>query len=1448
MPTTQTVVFTVLPAGRAGTGGVTRRFSVHVAPRLSGGSYLSSFSDFVEWPTIAAQMKTVRLKALTAGPAYSVLSNVSATRISADPDLELWTQLFSSPGSLPVDAFVRSAFAARFATSRFHSYPVVPLHEFHSKLFFELAQSHETRSPSPAVLVGKLKSLTGINDAQARDRVNKLFTAGFNSGESAPFSKVIPHGSSRPDASATGESPLGDHMQLQRFMEPRTSVAYMLSNPDITPPRLDFHRILAMLADHPYLMRRLGLVMDYEVAAADVLESGNFADSSFVQLDATDGWVGEVSGTKSFPRTRLNAASFLAAPKDTKRLSVSGSLDLRSAYNPTSGKGWQVISLDVEGTALKAMGLADSVARAASIVAKEAPGNAPATVDVPAPRSGGLSLVRAGRALDVVADFKRSAALLEGASAPGGAADGSGDGVELYAEDLIRGWRVDVWDSAEGKWRSITKRDQDYTVNLFPSSVSAQAVYSVPDNIVDGWLPGERPLYLTEGVISLGVTASAEPGKTDADTFVQEQVLEWTGWSLVAPRPGRTLAATTNQPVDQTTPYNEQLGLQIVTSVTPGSLPRLRYGRTYRFRLRSANLAGFGPSLQSTGSLLESAGTPSVAAPYLRYEPVPPPTIVQTQRLARGESLTNLVIYSEDEFSPVAAAGRTSRHLLPPGANAHLVELHGSLDSLAPTVAYKLLSDREGAKLIGDTDAPSWMSEPGYQTYGFAAADPGSGSAQSPVVDGDLPQPPWLVDPAAYGLRIVGPEMGTEATKYSRGALGWADARSSQVTLSGLGVNAPSALDLEDAALAGGVTTTRRFRVRVAKGEQFTISLSSLLTPSFAGHFGIVHLLKTRTPVPVSLSSRVTRVVQGLNRLVTPPTVLTVVHAVRKPLAEPRPLPISTFRQAGGTSASFGTRVLCHPQSTSQLDLRLDWTEWNDRGPTVPVETPGEGTTQPFIVNYPTPGVRPSFVALSGVSFEFGDTKHRWVRFRVTGTSRYAKYFTETVSYVLGGLGSTLDFTTSAVQPLSERVVVKVTGAVLSRAVDYSINYATGTLTMLSGAYLGKAVDIDFVPDTVTRQTTDANARYRHVPSTARPAPPVVRDVVPAFADTGWAPVKTGFLLTGRRRTRKGRILRVYLERPWFSSGDDEMLAVLLLPKPLSKAALKPGIVAAPPGTGLPKAPQQLYSSAWGRDPLRVGSPARTELNVANFPLAATSPSHSTKWVQGLSVPGTNTKVTAVPHAVKYDEEQQLWYSDIEVDLGDAYRPFIRLALARFQPYSLPDCFLSAPVLVDAAQLSPTRTLTVSGLTSLRSVSVTGPMYGSATTGVPRLAGSVSGDVPQATVPPSFEITVQHRPASYASKDDADSLGWEDIVDNDAVRRYTMSPAPGTNLNGIGRFVVSGVNVVSPNAEQAAMQVRLVIREFERDSRSLLQLAGSVFTPSLGYRRRLVFMDTYLVT
>jgi hypothetical protein len=41
-------------------------------------------------------------------------------------------------------------------------------------------------------------------------------------------------------------------------------------------------------------------------------------------------------------------------------------------------------------------------------------------------------------------------------------------------------------------------------------------------------------------------------------------------------------------------------------------------------------------------------------------------------------------------------------------------------------------------------------------------------------------------------------------------------------------------------------------------------------------------------------------------------------------------------------------------------------------------------------------------------------------------------------------------------------------------------------------------------------------------------------------------------------------------------------------------------------------------------------------------------------------------------HAVSFDAERQLWFCDIDIDMGDAYYPFIRLALARFHPKSLP--------------------------------------------------------------------------------------------------------------------------------------------------------------------------------
>src|SRR5215207_3202949 len=44
--------------------------------------------------------------------------------------------------------------------------------------------------------------------------------------------------------------------------------------------------------------------------------------------------------------------------------------------------------------------------------------------------------------------------------------------------------------------------------------------------------------------------------------------------------------------------------------------------------------------------------------------------------------------------------------------------------------------------------------------------------------------------------------------------------------------------------------------------------------------------------------------------------------------------------------------------------------------------------------------------------------------------------------------------------------------------------------------------------------------------------------------------------------------------------------------------------------------------------------------------------------------------VEVAPHDVFYDAERQLWFCDIEIDQGQSYWPFVRLALARYQPCS----------------------------------------------------------------------------------------------------------------------------------------------------------------------------------
>ena len=218
--------------------------------------------------------------------------------------------------------------------------------------------------------------------------------------------------------------------------------------------------------------------------------------------------------------------------------------------------------------------------------------------------------------------------------------------------------------------------------------------------------------------------------------------------------------------------------------------------------------------------------------------------------------------------------------------------------------------------------------------------------------------------------------------------------------------------------------------------------------------------------------------------------------------------------------------------------------------------------------------------------------------------------------------------------------------------------------------------------------------------------------VVPTF---GWTLNRApgGALIESNR---PGSTLRVYLRRPWWTSGAGEKLGVVLFPGGVN-------------GTHT-KVPDDLvpYATQWGSDPAYGGFPLPAPLpRFASFPEASST-------ARGLFLdelphrPGATDRLFDVAvHDVGFDAEQDLWYCDIRFDAGAAYQPFVRLGLARYQAQALAgptdDMHLSRVIMTEFVQLAPDRFATVVFQTSRKfTVSLFGQTYDSTA------AGSGPGD------------------------------------------------------------------------------------------------------------------------
>jgi hypothetical protein len=296
----------------------------------------------------------------------------------------------------------------------------------------------------------------------------------------------------------------------------------------------------------------------------------------------------------------------------------------------------------------------------------------------------------------------------------------------------------------------------------------------------------------------------------------------------------------------------------------------------------------------------------------------------------------------------------------------------------------------------------------------------------------------------------------------------------------------------------------------------------------------------------------------------------------------------------------------------------------------------------------------------------------------------------------------------------------------------------------------------------IARESTVATVR---VISSAPPAPAKIEYIVPTFNWTRTpAPFPSKYL-----SERKGG-LRVYLERPWYSSGEDELLGIVLAFRP--SAEIEP------------------FVTRWGRDPLWRSSPPvfgrPREEDFRNAKMVASLRLHKDDME---NTEFSSSFVTVIAYGVTIEDGR--CFCDIELDPGASYYPMVRLALARFQPHSIPGFELSRVVLADFIQLVPNRAVSVVRLAeNVFEVTVTGRTHDSPTD--PVNPGDQTGT--------QIQVSAQRR-----MRGSLDDVGW--LPANEEV---LISPQIDT---AVGDLLWQGTVTAPPNRRPG--QVRLLIEELE---------------------------------
>ncbi len=784
--------------------------------------------------------------------------------------------------------------------------------------------------------------------------------------------------------------------------------------------------------------------------------------------------------------------------------------------------------------------------------------------------------------------------------------------------------------------------------------------------------------------------------------------------------------------------------------------------------------------------------------PFLRWDPVIEPVLVPRHPYTEAESLQTLVIRSGVE-GPTDEAGLqldiipptqysaqvlgehptldlqwradSQRHVAPPKTSQLEAEMHGMLDAAFGSAGEAAVRQalavalRESGTFLDPTVADianpgARVPQPGIAFHTGPTAEeptvetPGDldrgeplGRGQYVVHDTDALVVPYLPDPLASGLSMVFPDAGQDHHLFGLFA-------TEGVTLRYPGAwpeRRPYRLLLESGEQLAARASSDVVRFEVPPGEQLRMRLSSSLDRASLDLLG---LWRSLPEVLRNIDVIAEAAADGWFWWLTPSIEVRFVHAVPRPVESPRPTVLVPLRAPGDTAVALVGGVDLHGPSTERLDVEASWSEWVDD------------------LTKPAPS-RVDVVAAAA---------HTTVRY-------------DEDIVVLSAVDMDLPLPDGTVLRLHE--AVHQLGDTRHRDIDYRMRATTRYREYFDPRVVPTPDDLSVV----------GPERRIDVPSSARPAKPIVRDVVPLFR---WYEETEPEQPFGLRRTRRAG-LRVYLERPWYSSGDGELLGLVL--------AFGSDV------------PVEDHVSQWGGDPVfwQQGPASRSVLPLIDIAhLIGLDDRREGARPVGPPVPRTlvdvpgNPAVWVLGYEPEFSTERSMWFVDVAFDPGTAIWPFVRLAVARYQPSSLPGLHLSPVVRCDFVPLPPERTATLSRPDDRHArVVLTGPV--GAPAGMTASPGFLQMVAASRVIRARLERKVPDVPGD---------LGWRTVE----TRELPILGVDGTVVSWSGELDLP--SSLSPRRPGSSKTWRVVVEEWER-----LPADPDPGTGPQGVEARMVYAD-----